>query len=217
MQAVLSLTAAHMAYLNPERRLRYIANAAHYHNEGLKGFREAIAQSDDSIAEALFVWSSLNLLYVFGVSGRLGESLCDNLDWGTRGDRILGIGFIPMILGIVTVLESYEYFQTSSSTSLKNILSVGNLEEIQPPDEATDAEDEQFCKLRSIWENSNDAPIYEKALQALRQCRFFMEQFSDKATKHTGDLDRSWQGAFAFVGLAPKEYFPLLHQRQPLA
>ncbi|KAF5977990.1 hypothetical protein FBULB1_6328 [Fusarium bulbicola] len=169
MQAVLSLTAAHMAYLNPERRLRYIANAAHYHNEGLKGFREAIAQSDDSIAEALFVWSSLNLLYVFGVSGRLGESLCDNLDWGTRGDRILGIGFIPMILGIVTVLESYEYFQTPSSTFLKNILSVGNLEEIQPPHEATDAEDEHFCKLRSIWENSNDAPIYDKALQALRQ------------------------------------------------
>ncbi|KAH7217602.1 hypothetical protein BKA60DRAFT_491791, partial [Fusarium oxysporum] len=217
MHAVLSLTAAHIAYLNPEKRLRYIANAAHYHNEGLKGFREAIAQNDDRIAEALFVWSALNLLYVFGVSGRLGESLCDDLDWGTRGDRILGVGFIPMILGIVTVLESYESFQTPSSTPLQNILSVGNLEEIQPPDEATDAEDEQFCQLRSIWENNNNASIYENTLQALRQCRFFMEQFSDKATKDAGDFDRTWQGAFAFVGLAPKEYFPLLHQRQPPA
>lgn len=216
MQALLGLASLHIAYLDPQERLRHTADAARYHSQGLKGFREAVARGNDEIADALFVWSSLNLFYVFSVSGRLGEGLCDESDWGSRRDRILGLGWIPMILGVDTVLEPF--YETLSSGPLRDLLTIGNWDDIDP-DEATDPEDQRFCRTRTAWENNPDASTYERTLQVLRRCRMFMAQFStmDIEDARESRFNRSWQGAFIFVPLAPKEYFSLLHQRQPPA
>ncbi|XEV01448.1 hypothetical protein FSHL1_006735 [Fusarium sambucinum] len=215
MQALLGLTALHIAYLDPQERLRHTANAARYHNDGLKGFREAMAQGHDETGEPLFVWAALNLLYVFGVSGRLGEGLCDESDWGSRGERILGRGWIPMQLGVETVLDPF--YETVCSGPLRDLVTVGNCEEIDPPKEATDSEDEHFCHIRTAWENNPDALIYEETLRSLRRCRLFMAQFSTMGTEDAQELNRFWQGPFVFLHLAPPEYLTLLSQRQPPA
>ncbi|KAH7020505.1 hypothetical protein EDB80DRAFT_634040 [Ilyonectria destructans] len=199
MQALLGLAALHIAYLDPQERLRHTADAARYHNQGLKGFREAVARGNDEIADALFVWSSLNLLYVFGISGRLGGGLCDESGWGVE-----------------TVLEPFG--ETLSSGPLRDLVDIGNWDDIDP-DEATDPEDQLFCRTRTAWENNCDASTYERTLQVLRRCRMFMAQFPTMYIEDVREsrFNRSWQGAFLFVPIAPKEYFSLLHQRQPPA
>ncbi|SPJ73310.1 related to UPC2 - regulatory protein involved in control of sterol uptake [Fusarium torulosum] len=216
MQALLGLTALHIAYLEPQERLRHTADAARYHNEGLQGFNKAIQFSDDETADSLFIWSSLNLLYVFGISGRLGEGIWDDSGWGNRKDRILGMGWIPMLRGVQTV--SSPSFYTLRDGPLGELLSIGNWEEIDP-DKVLEANDQRFCLTREAWINSPDAPIYEKTLQVLRKCRIFMAQFSSMNTEAPQEaiFNRSWQGAFLFVPFAPEEYFTLLQQRQPPA
>ncbi|KAH6973061.1 hypothetical protein BKA56DRAFT_593225 [Ilyonectria sp. MPI-CAGE-AT-0026] len=216
MQALLGLAALHIAYLDPRERLRHTADAARYHNQGLEGFREAVTRDNEEAGDALFVWSTLNLFYVFGVSGRLGEGLCDESGWGSRRDRILGLGWIPMILGVETVLEPFS--ETIGSGPLRDVVNIGIFDDLDP-DEATDPEDQRFCYMRTAWENNPDASTYEGTLQALRRCRMYMAQFStmDGEDARTLRFNRSWQGAFIFVPVAPKEYFTLLHQRQPPA
>jgi hypothetical protein len=216
MQALLGLTALHIAYLEPQERLRHTADAARYHNEGLQGFNKAIQFSNDETADSLFIWSSLNLLYVFGISGRLGEGIWDDSGWGNRKDRILGMGWIPMLRGVQTVLSPS--FYTLRDGPLGELLSIGNWDEIDP-DEVLEANDQRFCLTREAWKNSPDAPTYEKTLQVLRRCRMFMAQFSSMNTEAPQEaiFNRLWQGAFLFVPFAPEEYFTLLQQRQPPA
>ncbi|KAF4445455.1 hypothetical protein F53441_10797 [Fusarium austroafricanum] len=213
MEALLGLSALHVAYLEPQERLRHTAQAARYHSKGLHGFNEAIQSANDEIADALFVWSSLNLLYVFGVSGRLGEGLWGE---GSRKDRILGTSWIPMVKGVQTVLSPS--FYTVLAGPLRELVSLGNWEDIDP-DETEDVDDRHFCQTRDVWKNSPDASTYKATLQVLRRCRMFMAQFStmEAETSANTAFNRSWQGGFLFVPFVPNEYFTLLHQRQPPA
>ncbi|KAF4440951.1 UPC2-regulatory involved in control of sterol uptake [Fusarium acutatum] len=158
MQALLALTALHIAYLEPQERLRYTAEAARYHSLGLQGFNEAITNSNEGMAEGLFVWSSLNLLYVFAASGRLGQGFWDESSWGGRKDRILGAGWIPMLRGVQTVLMPY--FEVLSAGQLREVLNIGNWDDIDP-DLIEDPNDKRFCRLREIWEHNPDASTYE--------------------------------------------------------
>ncbi|KAH7205162.1 uncharacterized protein BKA55DRAFT_600381 [Fusarium redolens] len=151
MQALLGLTALHVAYLDPQERLKYTADAARYHNQGLQGFNEAIHMANDELADALFVWSSLNLFYVFGVSGRLGEGLWDESGWG--------------ILAILSPSLS-----TLRAGLFRELLSVGNFD-VMDPDKIMNPDDQRFCQTRDVWKNNPDASIYEKSLWVLRQCR----------------------------------------------
>ncbi|KAG5659854.1 hypothetical protein KAF25_002413 [Fusarium avenaceum] len=213
MQALLGVAALHMAYLEPQERLRRTADAARYHSEGLQGFNKAIQFSNDETADSLFVWSSLNLLYVFGISGRLGEGLWDDSGWGNRKDRILGMGWVPMLRGVQTVLTPS--FCTLRDGPLGELLSIGNWDDIDP-DKVIEANDQRFCLTREAWKNSPDAPTYEKTLQVLRKCRMFMAQFNTDEPEEA-IINRAWQGAFLLVPFAPEEYFTLLQQRQPPA
>ncbi|KAM0233531.1 hypothetical protein ACHAP5_010407 [Fusarium lateritium] len=216
MQALLGLSALHIAYLEPQERLRHTADAAGYHNEGLQGFNKAIQFGSDETADSLFVWSSLNLLYVFGISGRLGEGIWDDSGWGNRKDRILGMGWIPMLRGVQTVMSPS--FYTLLDGPLGELLCIGNWDDIDP-DKVLEANDQRFCLTKEAWENSPDAQTYEKTLQVLRKCRMFMAQFSSMNTEapQGATINRTWQGAFLFVPFAPEEYFTLLQQRQPPA
>ncbi|KAF4946416.1 hypothetical protein FSARC_14203 [Fusarium sarcochroum] len=216
MQALLGLTALHIAYLDPQQRLKHIADAAHCHNQGLEGFRNALNSTNDGIADALFIWSSLNLCYVFGISGRLGEDLGDEFSNGNRKDRMLGVEWIPMVRGIQAILVPT--FPTVRSGQLSELLIIGNFEDIDP-DKEMNPDDQHFCQTRSAWENSTDAQTYEKTLSVLRRCRMFMAQFTTMHVEspNESEFNRLWQGVFLFVPFAPEEYFTLLHQRQPPA
>ncbi|KAH7194979.1 hypothetical protein DER44DRAFT_676092 [Fusarium oxysporum] len=216
MQALLGLTALHVAYLDPQERLKYTADAARYHNQGMQGFNEAIHMANDELADALFVWSSLNLFYVFGVSGRLGEGLWDESGWGSRKDRILGTGWIPMARGILAIL--LPSFSTLRAGPLRELLCVGNFDDMDL-DKIMNPDGQRFCQTRDVWKNNPDASIYEKTLWVLRKCRMFMAQFStmDGEDHSEAEFNRAWQGAFLFVPFVPEEYFSLLHQRQPPA
>jgi len=216
MQALLGLTALHIAYLEPQQRLRYTAEAARYHSQGLQGFNEAISQSNEEMADGLFVWSSLNLLYVFAASGRLGEGFWDESSWGGRKDRILGAGWVPMLRGVQTVLMPY--FEVLAAGQLREALDIGNWDDMDP-DLVEDIDDKRFCRMREIWEHNPDASTYEEILHVLRRIRMFMAQFSTMEAETPGSsvFNRAWQGAFLFVPFASERYFTLLHQRQPPA
>ncbi|KAF4998668.1 hypothetical protein FGRMN_2994 [Fusarium graminum] len=216
MQALLALTSLHIAYLEPLERLRYTTDAARYHNEGLQGFKKAMHERSDEVADALFAWSSLNLFYVFAISGRLGKGIWEEPGAGDRKDRLLGKSYIPMIRGVqVVLMPSYDIM---SQGALRGLLTLGNWDDIDP-DKQLDAEDQCFCLTREVWENNPDAAIYEETLHILRRCRMFMAQFSNMNNEviEESPCDRSWQGAFLFVPLSPEKYFTLLQQRQPPA
>jgi hypothetical protein len=216
MQALLGLAALHIAYLEPQERLRHAAEASRYHSQSLQGFNEALKSSHAEIADALFSWSSMNLLYVFGVSGRLGRGLWDESEWGSRKDRLLGLGWIPMLRGVQTML--IPSFHSLREGPLRELLTVGNFEELDLEKEPH-PDDQYFCQTREVWKDYADAQSYEDTLQVLRRCRMFMEQFSSMESESPGEsiFNRSWQGAFLFVPFAPESYFTLLQQRQPPA
>ncbi|KAF5667246.1 UPC2-like regulatory protein [Fusarium heterosporum] len=201
---------------SPNFSLRYTTDAARYHNEGLQGFKRVMHQRSDDVADALFAWSSLNLFYVFAISGRLGKGIWEESGAVDRKDRLLGKNYIPMIRGIQAVLTpSYDIL---SQGALRELLILGNWDDIDP-DKQLDAEDQYFCLTREAWKNNPDAATYEETLHILRRCRMFMAQFSNMNDKvlEESSCNRSWQGAFLFVPLTPERYFTLLQQRQPPA
>ncbi|KAM0354934.1 hypothetical protein ACHAPU_000773 [Fusarium lateritium] len=219
MQALLGVTSLHIAYLEPLERLRYTTDAARYHNEGLQGFKKVMHQTDDDTAHALFAWSSLNLFYVFAISGRLGKGFWEESGASDRKDRLLGKSYIPMIRGVQLVITPS--FENIVHGPLREVLSIGNWDDIDPDKQQLelDAEDQCFCLAREAWKNNPDAATYEETLYLLRRCRMFMAQFSnmDNEVPEQSTLNRAWQGAFLFVPLAPDNYFSLLQQRQPPA
>ncbi|KAJ4012553.1 hypothetical protein NW752_008252 [Fusarium irregulare] len=215
MQAMLGLTALHIAYLEPEQRLSHAAEASRYHNQSLQGFNEALRHANDETANELFAWSSLNLLYVFGVSGRLGEGLWDESEWGSRKDRILGLGWIPMLRGVQAILSPS--FYTLCGGPLGGLMSIGNWDHLDV-EKADHVEDQYFCQTRDVWKDLPDSQTYEDTLHVMRRCRMYSAQFSGQAESPDGEIfNRSWQGAFLLVPFAPESYFTLLRQRQPPA
>jgi len=215
MQALLALTALHIAYLEPEQRLSHAAEASRYHSLSLQGFNEALKHATDETANELFTWSSLNLLYVFGLSGRLGEGLWEESESGNRKDRILGLGWIPMLRGVQTILSPS--FYTLKGGPLGELVSIGNWDDLDV-EQANHIEDQYFCQTRDVWKDLSDAQTYEDTLHVLRRCRMYSAQFSGQAESPDGSIfNRSWQGAFLLVPFAPESYFTLLRQRQPPA
>ncbi|EGU82535.1 hypothetical protein FOXB_06951 [Fusarium oxysporum f. sp. conglutinans Fo5176] len=192
MQALLGLTALHIAYLEPQQRLRYTAEAAHYHSQGLQGFNEAISQSNEEMADGLFVWSSLNLLSHLGGGMGSHASRCPDCT-----DAL---------------------FEVLAAGQLREALDIGNWDDMDP-DLVENIDDKRFCRMREIWEHNPDASTYEEILHVLRRIRMFMAQFSTMEAEAPGSsvFNRAWQGAFLFVPFASERYFTLLHQRQPPA
>jgi hypothetical protein len=199
-----------------------VTRAAEHHNEGLRGFRQSLASITEANSEALFVWSLLNMIYVFGVSRRRGV---DDTDWGpgparpSHKDLALGIEWIPMIRGIEAVLHpTFNYLLFGR---MKRILSLGNWDDLEPGPAAAAPQgpDGYLCGTRESWKNSNYAETYDQALRTLRKCRMFIQQFEtmDAATLAEWGYNRAWSGPLMFIHFAPQSYFTLLHQRQPPA
>jgi hypothetical protein len=62
--AILSVAALHLAHLSEVGREQHIIRAVQHHNQSLEGFRDAVSRICEGNSEALFIWSTLNSLYV---------------------------------------------------------------------------------------------------------------------------------------------------------
>ncbi|EEU42298.1 uncharacterized protein NECHADRAFT_93369 [Fusarium vanettenii 77-13-4] len=216
MNAILSLAALHRAYLIRPDSHHHMADAAVHHSNALRGFQEALSHVSDENSEALFIWSTLNLLYVFGISGRLSDGLDPHPNSLSRKDRMLGVEWIPMVTGIRTVVKPNH--KTLKAGRLGKFMTVGNWWEMDP-DANPNSEDQHLCDLRSCWHGSPDAPTYQEALRILRKCRLFMARFSGDGVDplEEAGFSRLWSGPLLFIIFAPQAYLTLLHQRQPPA
>lgn len=215
--AILSIAALHLAHADGSRDGGHVLRAAEHHNEALWGFRQSAAHITDSNSEALFVWSLLNMVYVFGASAHHGVAGGPPPSPGSRKDAILGVEWIPMIRGIEAVLQpTHNYLRFGR---MKALMSLGNWEEIVPGQPAAHQADGYMCNAQGTWEHSNDAETYNKVLWILRKCFLFTEQFHsmDAASLAEWGYNRSWSGPLMFIHFAPQAYFTLLHQRQPPA
>ncbi|KAH6879864.1 hypothetical protein B0T10DRAFT_496318 [Thelonectria olida] len=214
--AILSLAALHLAYLNQSDKHSHMVDAARYHSMALQGFQDAVSHVRSENSDALFVWSLLNLLYVFTTSGRLSDDVEDRRARSSRKDRILGAEWIPMIQGIEAVLQPTH--NTLKFGPLYQIMRVGNWLELDP-DKLSDVDDKYFQQVQTSWERSADARTYDDALWILRKCRLYIAQFEnmDSETLKQWGFNRGWSGPLMFIHYAPQAYFTLLHQRQPPA
>lgn len=214
MHAILSLSALHLAFLNPTDKKRHMADAARLHNKALQGFHQAVSQADSRNSEGLFAWATINLLYVFGMSGRLSDDIT-SINFN-RKDRILGAEWIPMLRGVEAV-------QAPDAVSIRTgilgkLTNIGNWFDINPETDL-DPQDAYFRNARASWEGSPNAETYDEALWILRKCRIFIAQFArfDQETLQNWGFNRAWSGPLMFVSFAPHAYFTLLEQRQPAA
>lgn len=218
--ALLSLAALHLAHTSEMGRAANVAKAAEHHNEALLGFRQAVAHITAANSEALFIWSMLSMIYVFGfLTQRSGDGAIAATGPSpmTRKELVLGVEWIPMIRGIEAVLyPTHDYLRLGR---MQVMLTLGNWDELEPGAVPAPGPDGYLFKTRETWKNSNDAETYDGALRILRKCWIFIRQFDtmDAATLATWGYNRSWSGPLMFVHFAPDAYFTLLHQRQPPA
>jgi hypothetical protein len=211
-RAILAVAALHLAIESPDptQRIQCINRALFHHDIGLSSFRHAVTFVTTENSEALFVWSILNLIYVFGMfnHGPLAPSTSDK-------DQILGIEWIPMMQGIGAILRPVHAHIAGSR--LGTFVSIGNWDQLDL--DGPDEWDIQMRRTPETWHNSPDEDIYERALSTLRRCRRFMDQFKhmSEAERSQWGYNQSWSGPFIFISVAPEAFFKLLRQRQPPA
>ncbi|KAG7284020.1 hypothetical protein NEMBOFW57_010378 [Staphylotrichum longicolle] len=176
--ALLSVAALHLAHTSGVGRAANVAKAAEHHNEALLGFRQAVAHITAANSEALFIWSMLSMIYVFGfltqrsADGALAATGPSPM---TRKELVLGVEWIPMIRGIEAVLyPTHDYLRLGR---MQVMLSLGNWDELEPGAVPAPGPDGYLFKTRETWKNSNDAETYDGALRILRKCWMFIRQF----------------------------------------
>ena len=214
LHAILSVSALHLAYLYQDDKTHHLHDAAHHHTLASEGMRACMGDVDRDVSDALFACAAMNILYVFAMSGPLGDdSKSDDLSAGRRR-RALNGEWIAMIHGAGAVLKPA--YEQVAKGPLAPLLSIGNWDELDPqgyPD------DERFKKLREAWADSTDAEYYNKALDGLRRCNAFLKQTVTDAedTAKKWGYNGQWAGPWIWLLAAPEEYFLRLRQRQPLA
>ncbi|KAH7142739.1 hypothetical protein B0J13DRAFT_444865 [Dactylonectria estremocensis] len=219
LHALLGLAALHIAHQNPSERKSRWVDAVHHHSKALDGFQKALCCITEENSEALFTWSICNVLYVFAMSNPLQNTL-DTVSHSTavsRNDKILGAEWIPMIRGLEAVLQPTHNYLRFGRMSI--LMSLGNWDELDPDQDSSGPEDDYFCGSRQTWKDSNYPEIYEGALQSLRKCRLYSQQFRSMDPKVIGQWgwNRACSGPLMFIHFAPESYFSLLRQRQPPA
>ncbi|KAI7759200.1 hypothetical protein LZL87_008577 [Fusarium oxysporum] len=211
MHGILSLASLHLAYRHPADRPRLICIAAYHHNIALRGFQQGINQMSDDNSDALFVFSSLNIVYVLAFFG----PLCDNSS-ADRKSRILGDGWIPAIRGVDAVL--HPAYERVCRGPLDDLTRIGNWDKLNP-DQQPVVHDDHFRSIQQVWESSKDALVYDEALYLLRKCNAYMKQFetmSNEARAEWG-YNQDWSAPFIWLHASSNEYLDLLQQRQPPA
>ncbi|WQF85844.1 Putative zn(2)Cys(6) fungal-type DNA-binding domain-containing protein [Colletotrichum destructivum] len=215
--AILSLAALHMAYLDDRpQNSSYVEEATQHHAVSLAGFHSVLENCTVDQYEGLFLWSILNIIYVFSIS----KQLADNVERNSprlRKDRLLGVEWIPMMRGIDAVLAPYYDFLRGGR--MQPLLSLGNWTELEPGDSILDPMDRELRRLQDIWKDSGDADVYNHALTVMRKARMYCLQFETMEAHMLADFgwNRALAGPLSFVHFGPQQYFTLLHQRQPPA
>ncbi|KAH7138488.1 hypothetical protein B0J11DRAFT_16624 [Dendryphion nanum] len=217
MHSILSLTALHIAYLNPSNKSSSILDAAQHHSKALEGFKEGINCPTPENSDALFANAALTFFYAFLMFGKLYDDDSGNRDSpAARTARILGAGWIPLVRGLEAVL--HPTFDHVRIGPLKDMLSNGNWGELNL-NNSTDPYDEEILRIREVWHQKEDADVYNEALNNLRTCRMFIAQFDVLEVDYPPEwgLNRGWAGPFIWVFVVKQKFFDLLEQRQPPA
>lgn len=209
--AILSVAALHIAHPSKAGREQHIIRAIQHHDRSLEGFRNAVSDISKSNSEALFVWSTLNSLYVLSLTT---QSPFQGLD---RKDRILGVEWIPMLQGVTAVLPPI--LEHLKHGRVKELLTLRGWKDIDPNKPLDNWLDARLSRVRESWKGSQDAATYETAFSVLRKCLLFVSQFDgmDDETLSEWGYNRALSGSLVFVHASPREYFTLLHQRHPPA
>jgi hypothetical protein len=223
MQGIFSLTALHLAYLDPPKKHILMAAAAQYHNRALRDFQARICNVDHHDSDALLASASINIFYVIAAFGNLyhGDA---NESVASRRAHILGEEWIAVVRGVNQLLQ--QIGDRVRVGPLSSLLSLGNWEELDPDTDAiTVPHDAEMQSLRSTWAGSSDAPVYDESLYLLRKCWAWTTQFRNfpghvmpqLASHPDWAYNRSWSAPFIWLSLAPDGYFLRLQQRQPAA
>jgi hypothetical protein len=214
MHGMLSLTALHIAYLNPTNTHPYILSAAHHHDMSLQGFRASMQQMSESNSGALFVNSSFIFLYAFISIRTLYRPEQDSYSAATRTSRVLGADWIPLIRGISAVLHPvYAHVRTGS---LSLVFDMGNWDDVDP-DQHSSVDDREIVHLQEIWEGQEHAEVYNEALYILRKLSAWVISLKGLQEGANVQTNLECAGPFLWVSTAPEQYFKLLQQRQPPA
>lgn len=216
MHAIMALAALHIAHKDSSKRGASITKAANHHNQGLQGFQNAVKCISKENSEALFVWSTLNVLYVFAISNPL-HNVESHASSHSPSDLLLGVEWIPMMRGIAAVVRpAHDHLRLGK---LNVFLSLGNWFELNPDRECSDLVDSYFFKTRETWKSSNHGDVYEEVLHLLRKYRLYSQQFRsmDSQALEQWGYNGSWSALLMILHFAPESYFTLLHQRQPPA
>jgi hypothetical protein len=207
MHALMSLAALHIAYLDTRSRRKHILDAIRHHNLSLQGFRETIDKLNDDNADALFACSTINFIYVFGVSGADEDDAYS----AKRKSRLLGAEWIPMVRGVRAVLGAVmERVRVGPLGDLLYLDNWGDLDTERDPV----PNDDRFRGMRTAWEKGDDAALYDETLATFRRCYLYVTRHS---LSSDSGLKKAWAGPLIFLFMAPEEYFTRLHQRQPPA
>ncbi|KAH8883718.1 hypothetical protein GQ53DRAFT_698913 [Thozetella sp. PMI_491] len=216
MHGILSLAALHLAYTDVASKEERTLDAIRHHSTSLQGFRENILHMSDKNSEGLFVSSTLNIIYIFGMLGRPSRCNIADVDPRSRTARALGTEWIPMIRGVQAVLHRvYDHVRFGP---LSPLLNLGNWDELDLNGEPL-PDDDHLRRIQDTWALSGEAETYNETLQILRKCYLYVTQFKtmDEQTLEQWGYNRDWAGPLAFLHFAPDEYFTRLHQRQPPA
>jgi hypothetical protein len=216
MYSIFSLTSLHIAYLNPSDRHLHICDAARYHNKALSGFREDINYIGAENSNALFANAILSFFYAFLTFGNFYGTYNGETSSEVQTSQILGDEWIPLARGVEAVLGLiYDHVKTGPLSSL---LSLGNWEMLDPV-ACSAPNDQELQKIKEIWTESENAKVYDEALDLLRKCNAWMTQFKGKEgeTEETWGYNRAWSGPFIWLFLISNEYLLLQRQRQPAA
>ncbi|KAI6799434.1 hypothetical protein KC361_g2843 [Hortaea werneckii] len=221
IQSILSVTALHLAYQYPAKRSFFSAKAAHYHNGALVDFKAGIDQIGRGNSDALFATAVITIFYTLALFGMAHEKDMSE-SAATERARILGKDWIPLIRGVMALLEVIR--QHVDNGPLSSMLNLGNWLELDPDINAT-PEDTKLQSLRTTWIDTSDAPVYDETLHVLRKCWAWMAQFQQPTSQLAQGLltdsnwayNRGFSGPFIWLSLAPDLFFTRLQQRQPQA
>ncbi|KAJ9417928.1 hypothetical protein QL093DRAFT_2639801 [Fusarium oxysporum] len=173
-----------------------------HHIRSLQGFHTAVSQCRNDIEQgsSVFLWSLLNMFYVFLTLGRLGRN--SDICIEDHRDRVLGTVWIRLIRGIKSVIEDNR--PAIESDNFNAIVSIGNWRSLDPN--------------KSMGKKQRKK-TYDEALDVLRRYHALVTQFETTDIELTNQWPsyKKESGSLLFIFVVPSHYFKLLQQRQPAA
>lgn len=214
MHGILSIAALHLA--QREENKDRLLDAIRHNNIAIQGFHDNLLHITNENSEGLFISSTLNIIYVFGILGRPSRCSIAASKSGSGNTHALGTGWIPMVQGVRTVLQNV--YENVRLGPLSPLLNIGNWEELDV-DRELFLDDEHLSTFQELWNRSGQSEMYNEVLQVLQRCYLYANQFKmmDQDALEGWGYNRGWTAPLIFLLHAPEEYFRQLEQRQPTA